>query len=203
MNNPPGVFYHLHVMIDIFSRCVVHWEVHSTEPGELAEKFMEEAFRVNGGIIPAVIHSDRGTSMTSKPVTALLPDLEILKTHSRPKVSNDNPYSEAPFKTLKYCPVFPGEFGSLQDAHVFCKKFFNYYNHEHYHSGIALHTPYSMHTGTAEAIQEKRQAVLSAAYAANPRRFTRRPEPPALPKVAWINEPPSPEIEQHQAQEAA
>jgi putative transposase len=196
----PGVFYHLYVILDIFSRCVVHWEAHSTELGELAAKFMEEAFRVNGGIVPGAIHSDRGTSMTSKPVTTLLADLEILKTHSRPKVSNDNPYSEAQFKTLKYCPVFPGEFGSLQDARRFCEKFFAYYNHDHYHSGIGLHTPYSMHIGTAGAIQQKRQAVLSAAYAATPGRFTRRPRPPALPRAAWINEPLTP---QHQPQEAA
>lgn len=184
-----GVFYHLYVMLDIFSRCAVHWEIHATELGELAEGFMEESFRVNGGIIPAVIHSDRGTSMTSKPVAALLADLDILKSHSRPKVSNDNPYSESQFKTLKYCPVFPEQFGSLQDARVFGNEFFTYYNHHHYHSGIGLHTPYSVHIGTAEAIQEKRQAVLTAAYAANPARFTRRPAPPKMPKAAWINKP--------------
>jgi putative transposase len=198
-----GAYYHLYVMIDIFSRCAVHWEVHATELGELAEKFMEEAFRVNGGIIPGYVHSDRGTSMTSKPVTALLSDLGIIKSHSRPRVSNDNPYSESQFKTLKYCPVFPGEFGSLQDARVFCRKFFAYYNHEHHHSGIGLHTPYSVHIGTAAAVQEKRQAVLSAACAANPGRFTRHPRPPALPEAAWINEPAIETSQQDQPQEAA
>ncbi len=157
-----GVYYHLYVMIDIFSRCAVHFEVHATELGELAKDFITEAVRLNGGITPLAIHADRGTSMTSKTVSALLSDLAILKSHSRPKVSNDNPYSEAQFKTLKYCPAFPGTFGSLQDARAFCRAFFTYYNHEHRHSGIGLHTPYSVHIGTAPAIQEKRQAVLNA-----------------------------------------
>jgi len=164
----PGVFYHLYVMVDIFSRCIVYWEVHTTELGDLAKHFIEEAIRVNSGVIPHTIHADRGTSMTSKPVSALLTDLGILKSHSRPKVSNDNPYSESQFKTLKYCPAFPGRFGSVQDARRFCVRFFDYYNHEHRHSGIGLHTPYSVHIGTAPAIQEKRQAVLNAVYAANP-----------------------------------
>ena len=136
-----GVYYHLYVMIDIFSRCAVHFEVHATELGELAKDFMTEAVRLNGGTAPLAIHADRGTSMTSKTVSALLSDLAILKSHSRPKVSNDNPYSEAQFKTLKYCPAFPGTFGSLQDARAFCGVFFTYYNHEHRHSGIGLHTP--------------------------------------------------------------
>jgi hypothetical protein len=141
--------------------------------------------------------------MTSKTVSALLSDLAILKSHSRPKVSNDNPYSEAQFKTLKYCPAFPGTFGSLQDARAFCSAFFTYYNHEH-HSGIGLHTPYSVHIGTAAAIQDKRQDVLTAAYAANPRRFTRRPKAPRMPGAAWINKPTAePDITQHPSREAA
>ena len=184
-----GVYYHLYVMIDIFSRCAVHFEVHATELGELAKDFMTEAVRLNSGIAPHAIHADRGTSMTSKPVSALLSDLAILKSHSRPKVSNDNPYSEAQFKTLKYCPAFPGTSGSLQDARAFCGVFFTYYNHEHRHSGIGLHTPYSVHIGTAAAIQDKRQAVLNAACAANPRRFPHRPRAPKMPGTAWINKP--------------
>ena len=116
-----GVYYHLYVMIDIFSRCAVHFEVHAAELGELAKDFITEAVRLNSGVTPHAIHADRGTSMTSKPVSALLSDLAILKSHSRPKVSNDNPYSEAQFKTLKYCPAFPGTFGSLQDARAFCQ----------------------------------------------------------------------------------
>jgi putative transposase len=142
--------------------------------------------------------------MTSKPVSALLSDLAILKSHSRPKVSNDNPYSEAQFKTLKYCPAFPGTFGSLQDARAFCGAFFTYYNHEHRHSGIGLHTPYSVHIGTAAAIQDKRQAVLNTACAANPRRFTRRPRAPKMPGPAWINKPVTDsDITQHPPLEAA
>jgi putative transposase len=141
--------------------------------------------------------------MTSKTVSALLSDLAILRSHSRPKVSNDYPYSEAQFKTLKYCPAFPGTFGSLQDARAFCGVFFTYYNHEHRHSGIGLHTPYSVHTGTADAIQDKRQALLNAC-AANPRRFTRRPNAPEMPAAAWINKPVTDsDISQHPPLEAA
>ena len=136
------------------------------------------------------LHADRGTSMTSKPVSQLLTDLGVDRSHSRPHVSNDNPYSEAAFKTLKYCPAFPANFGSIEDARVFCKEFFDYYNHEHRHSSIGLHTPASVHYGTANAIREQRAAVLNAAYTANPARFRpQRPTPPELPTVAWINDP--------------
>ena len=128
--------------------------------------------------------------MTSKTVAQLLADLGVTKTHSRPHVSNDNPYSEAQFKTLKYAPVFPDRFGSLADARAFGQAFFGYYNHEHRHSGIGLHTPASVHYGTATRIRAERAATLQAAYAANPVRFRhRRPEPPRLPTAAWINQP--------------
>jgi putative transposase len=133
------------------------------------------------------LHADRGTSMTSKAVADLLSDLGITKSHSRPKISNDNPYSEANFKTLKYCPSFPGEFGSIQDAKTYCRRFFDYYNHEHYHSGIGLHTPFSLHIGTAYAIQDQRALTIEKFRAANPDRFTRRPSLPKIPTVAWIN----------------
>ncbi|MGI5200147.1 IS3 family transposase [Spirillospora sp. CA-108201] len=185
----PRRFYDLYVMLDIFSRCVVHWEVHPRESGELAEQFMQNSFAANGGIVPGTIHSDNGTSMTSKAVTDLLADLDIIKSHSRPKVSNDNPYSEAQFRTLKYCPVFPENFGSIDEAETFCHHFFNYYNHEHYHSGIGLHVPFSVHVGTAPAIQDRRGQTIEAFRAANPRRFTRAPALPKLPAVAWINRP--------------
>lgn len=184
-----GKFYDLYVMIDIFSRMVVHWEVHMRESGELAAAFIENAIRANGGIAPEHLHSDRGTAMTSISVTELLSDLGIIKSHSRPKVSNDNPYSEAAFKTLKYCPVFPEEFGSFADARSFCRRFFEYYNHEHYHSGIGLHTPFSVHIGTAQAVQDKRAATIETFRAANPQRFTRKPSLPKIPTVAWINKP--------------
>jgi putative transposase len=182
-------FYDLYVMLDIFSRYVVHWEVHLRESGELAERFMQNSFVANGGVVPGTIHSDNGTSMTSKPVTALLADLDIIKSHSRPKVSNDNPYSEAQFKTLKYCPVFPKKFDSLDEAETFCHHFFDYYNHRHYHVGIGLHTPFTVHIGTAQAIQHKRAATIEAFRAANPRRFTQTPALPKIPEVAWINRP--------------
>ena len=116
-------------------------------------------------------------------------DLGVTRSHSRPHVSNDNPYSEAQFKTLKYAPAFPGRFGSLPDARSFCEQFFAYYNHEHRHSGIGLHTPASVHHGTAPQIRAHRARTLDAAYTANPARFRhRRPEPPRLPKAAWINQ---------------
>jgi putative transposase len=196
-----GRFFDLYVVIDIYSRYVVHWEIHLRESGEIAEKFIENAIRVNGGIAPGTLHSDRGTAMTSISVAELLSELGIIKSHSRPKISNDNPYSEAQFKTLKYCPVFPGSFGSFADARSFCRRFFEYYNHQHYHSGIGLHTPFTVHIGTAHAIQDKRAVTIEAFRAANPQRFTRKPSLPKIPTVAWINRPD--EDSDHQAQEAS
>ncbi|MFD1496924.1 integrase core domain-containing protein, partial [Streptosporangium lutulentum] len=131
----------------------------------------------------------RGPSMTSTDVAALLADLQITRSHSRPKVSNDNPYSEAAFKTLKYCPAFPERFGALADARAFCEAFFTHYNHEHRHSGIGLHTPASVHFGTAEQIRAQRVVTLEAAYAATPDRFHTKPIPPRIPTKAWINDP--------------
>lgn len=136
------------------------------------------------------LHADRGTSITSKPVSQLLIDLGVLRSHSRSHVSNDNPYSEAAFNTLKYCPAFPDRFGGIADARVFCEQFFTYYNHEYRHSGIGLHTAASVHYGTAVEIRAQRAATLNAAYTANPTRFTRRPQPPKLPAIAWSNPPP-------------
>lgn len=186
-----GVYYELFVIIDIYSRYVVAWTVAERETGELAESFINAALASQQiGRDELWLHADRGTSMTSKPVAQLLVDLGVARSHSRPHVSNDNPYSESNFKTLKYCPAFPGQFGSIQDARSFCDTFFTYYNHEHRHSGIALHTPASVHYGTATEIRVQRAAVLDAAYTANPTRFGhRRPSPPELPTVAWINDP--------------
>jgi putative transposase len=181
----------LYVILDIFSRKAIHYEVHPTETGELAKAFIDHAIAENNGIRPGAVHADRGTSMTSQPVSALLAMLGIDQSHSRPHVSNDNPYSEAQFKTLKYCPAFPGTFGSVQDARGFCAVFFGYYNHEHRHSGIGYHTPASVHDGSAVQIQARRAEVLAAAYAANPERFRRRPKPPKLPTRVWINQPPT------------
>ena len=185
-----GTYFDLYVMIDIFSRKAIHQEVHLTETGDLAAEFIENAIAANGGARPGYIHADNGTSMTSKTVADLLSDLRITKSHSRPHVSNDNPYSEANFKTLKYCPAFPGSFATLGEARQFCGIFFTHYNNEHRHSGIGLHTPASVHDGTARAIQARRQQVLDAAFAARPDRFrARRPVAPKLPGKAWINKP--------------
>jgi putative transposase len=185
-----GLYFDLYVMLDIFSRKAVRWEVHATETGDLAKEFIENAIKGNGGARPDYIHADNGTSMTSKTVSQLLSDLNITRSHSRPHVSNDNPYSESAFKTLKYCPVFPGSFAALNDARAFGDVFFTYYNNQHRHSGIGLHTPASVHDGTAWAIQARRQQVLAEAYAARPERFPRgRPLAPALPRKVWINQP--------------
>ena len=186
-----GTYYELFVIIDIYSRYVIAWCVAAAETGELAKEFIDTAI-TSQGVEPGqlTLHADRGTSMTSKPVAQLLVDLGVARSHSRPHVSNDNPYFEAGFKTLKYCPAFPGSFGSIHDARAFCETFFAYYNHEHRHSGIGLHTPASVHYGTATEIRAQRALTLNAAYTANPDRFRgRRPTPPKLPAAAWINDP--------------
>jgi len=187
-----GIYFQLYVILDIFSRKVIWQEIWPTETGTLAREFIERAIAGNGGIAPRAVHADRGTSMTSNTVAGLLATLGIDQSHSRPRVSNDNPYSEAQFKTLKYCPAFPGQFGSIEDARVFCRQFFRYYNNEHRHSGIAMHTPASVHDGTAAKIHARRVATLNAAFLARPERFRgRRPYPPSLPVRVWINQPPA------------
>jgi putative transposase len=184
-----GQYFDAYVMIDIYSRYVVGWMVAATENAELAEGFIADVVAVHGA--PLAIHADRGTSMTSKKVADLLDDLHIKRSHSRPHVSNDNPYSEAAFKTVKYHPTFPQQFGSIQDARAFCDRFFAWYNHEHHHSGIGLHTPADVHYGHAVTTAQARQTALDTAWAAHPERFGRRPQPKALelPETAWINKP--------------
>jgi putative transposase len=186
-----GVWFDLYIAIDIFSRYVVGWMVATTETAELAEEFITAAVSTQGVARGELnIHADRGTSMTSKGVAELLTDLGVGRTHSRPQVSTDNPFSEAVNKTLKYCPAFPARFGSIEDARIFCEAFFEHYNHHHRHSGIGLHTPASVHYGTAAEIRARRAETLDTAYAANPCRFgNRRPSPPKLPTAAWINKP--------------
>ena len=168
--------------------------VASREQGTLAKKLIEQSCKKQGIQSSQLsIHSDRGPSMTSKPVTFLLADLGITKSLSRPYVSNDNPYSEAQFKTLKYRPEFPERFGCSEDSRSFCHNFFGWYNTEHYHSGIGFLTPEDVHYGRAEQIIKKRQAVLNDAFAKHPERFKGKiPKPMALPEAAWINKP-SPE----------
>jgi putative transposase len=184
-------FYDLYVILDIYSRYAPGWLVAPGESAELAEAFIADTI-ARVGVAPGVIHADRGSSMTSKPVAQLLVDLGVVRSHSRPHVSDDNPYSEAQFKTLKYCPAFPERFGSIPDARAFCERFFDAYNHEHRHAALGLHTPASVYYGTASQIRAHRGVVLDAAYAANPQRFARPPVPPKLPTIAWIN-PPTPE----------
>ena len=184
-------YFYLYVILDIFSRYVVGWMVAQCESAHLAERLIDETV-AKQQIVPGqlTIHSDRGSSMKSKPVAALLADLGITKTHSRPYVSNDNPFSEAQFKTLKYRPEFPSNFGSVQDARLFCQPFFNWYNNLHHHTGIALLTPTVVHYGLAQEVLAARQQVLLAAYFAHPERFVKQPpQPLQLPEAVWINPP--------------
>lgn len=184
-------YYYLYVILDVFSRYVVGWMIAPREAAALATKLIEETCEKHL-ILPdqLTIHADRGSSMRSKPVAFLLADLSITKTHSRPYTSNDNPYSESQFRTMKYRPEFPDRFGCLQDSHAFCQRFFPWYNDHHRHSGIGMLTPATVHFGQAPAIREKRQTVLDAAYLAHPDRFVRRPPMPLpLPKEVWINKP--------------
>ncbi|MFC5295961.1 MAG: IS3 family transposase [Brachybacterium tyrofermentans] len=191
-----GVYYDAYVMIDIYSRYIVGVHVHARETGLLAEEMMREVFTIHG--IPDVVHADRGTSMTSKSVATLLSDLGVVRSHSRPKVSNDNPFSEAWFKTLKYAPVFPERFTCLAAARGFLDEFVTWYNHEHRHQGLGLHTPADVHYGLATAKATERVRVLATARAAHPERFgtDHTPKALALPEAAWINKPH--QQEQHQ-----
>lgn len=184
-------YYYLYVIVDIYSRYAPGWLLARAERAQLAERLLADTI-VKQQVPPdqLTIHADRGSSMASKPVAFLLADLGVTKSHSRPHCSNDNPYSESQFKTLKYRPDFPDRFGSYEDALAFCRRFFAWYNDEHRHSGIAWHTPASVHSGEAARLREHRATVLDAAYAAHPERFVRKPPtPPTLPTVAWINQP--------------
>ena len=184
-------YYYLYVILDIFSRYAVGWMVATRESAALAEKLIAATCAKQGiACGQLTIHADRGSSMTSKPVAFLLADLGVTQSHSRPHVSNDNPYSEAQFKTLKYRPDFPARFASIEAARAHCQVFFSWYNREHRHTGLGLHTAADIHDGRARAIQSARANVLTAAYTAHPERFVRRPPaPPPLPAASWINRP--------------
>jgi putative transposase len=183
-------WFQLYVLLDVFSRYVVGWLLALRESGTLADRLIAETVAKEGIVEGLTIHADRGAAMTSKPVAFLLADLGITKSHSRPHVSDDNPFSEAHFKTLKYHPTFPQRFGSLEDARAFLGPFFHWYNTQHRHSGIGLLTPEMVHRGRAEEVRAARQTVLADAYLAHPERFVRKfPEPPALPTAVWINPP--------------
>lgn len=183
-------WFHLYVILDVYSRYAVGWLVAPRETARLAEELIADAVFNHGiGHGQLTIHADRGSSMTSKTVTQLLADLGVLQSHSRPHQSNDNPYSEANFKTLKYFPTFPRRFANIAAARTFVDGFFGYYNVEHRHSGIGLHTPADVHFGLAESVRQRRQLVLDAAYRTRPERFRRPPSAPRLPEAAWINRP--------------
>ena len=184
-------YFYLYVILDVFSRYVVGWMVADREGKELAKQFIAETCQKHG-IVPGqlTLHMDRGAAMKSKPVAFMMADLGVTKTHSRPHTSNDNPFSESHFKTLKYRPDFPDRFGSQQDARSFCQQFFTWYNTEHHHTGLGLLTPDVVHHQRAEQVRNFRQVTLNAAYAAHPERFVLKPpQPPALPTEVWINPP--------------
>jgi putative transposase len=187
-------YFYLYVILDVFSRYVTGWMIAHREGAELAKQFIEET--IGKHQVPAGqlnIHADRGRVMTSKPVAFLMADLGVTKTHSRPYVSDDNPYSESQFRTMKYRPEFPDRFGCIQDSRAFCQHFFHWYNQEHHHSGIGLLTPAVVHFGEAQSVLARRQAVLDAAYQAHPDRFVRHPPKPLpLPSEVWINKPATP-----------
>jgi putative transposase len=190
-------YFQLYVILDVFSRYAPGWMVATRESAELARRLIADTARKQGIQADSLtIHADRGSSMRSRPVALLLADLGIAKSHSRPHVSNDNPYSEAGFKTLKYRPEFPERFGSIEDARAFCADFFAWYNTEHRHSGIAMFTPADVHYGRAGELLDVRTGVLDAAYAAHPERFVKGP-PLArpVPTEVWINQP-LPEVPQ-------
>ena len=186
-------YYYLYTILDVFSRYVPGWLIAECESATLAEQLIADTC-TKQKIVPdqLTLHADRGSAMTSKTVALLLADLGVTKTHSRPYVSNDNPYSESQFKTMKYRPDYPDRFGSIQDARTWARAFFHWYNHEHHHTGLGLMTPVIVHYGQAQDVIEQRQQVLQAAYTANPERFVRGPpRPPALPTEVWINRPQS------------
>ena len=184
-------YFYLYVIIDIFSRRVVGWCVADTESAALFKPLFESAI-ANHAVPPSqlTLHADRGPSMKAKATALLLADLGVTKSHSRPYTSDDNPFSESCFKTLKYQPQFPKRFGSIQDAKTFCRAFFNWYNQDHHHLGIGLMTPDQVHYGQADEVHAARQKTLDQAFRANPNRFVNKPpQPPTKPTAVWINPP--------------
>jgi len=184
-------YYHLYVILDIYSRYVVGWMLAHRESADLASRMIRQTVEKQGAREDQLtIHSDRGPSMASQTVAQLLASLGVVKSHSRPHVSNDNPFSESQFKTMKYRPEFPDRFGGYEDALGHCRTFFKWYNDEHYHTGIGLLTPATLHYGEAPRVIEAREQVLKSAYAQHPERFVRGcPKPQTLPTAVWINPP--------------
>ncbi len=187
-------YFYLYVIIDIFSRRVVGWCVADTESAGLF-KLLFEAALAKHLVLPnqLTLHADRGPSMKAKATALMLADLGVTKSHSRPYTSNDNPFSESHFKTLKYQPQFPRRFGCIEDAKAFCRCFFDWYNQAHHHAGLGLMTPDQVHYGQVDAVHAARQQTLDRAFLANPERFVRKPpQPPAKPTATWINPPTTP-----------
>ena len=197
-------YFYLYVVLDIFSRYVVGWMVADRENAAHARRLIAETYAKHG-IEPGTLtlHQDRGAPMTAKSFTQAMADLGITKTHSRPHVSDDNPFSEAQFKTLKYRPSYPGRFASLPDSVAWCRDFFGWYNHEHRHEALALLTPADVHFGRAPTLLAARQRVLDAAYAAHPERFVRRPTAGSPPNEVWINKPIPPDHTEDHARSGA
>jgi putative transposase len=188
-------WFYLYVILDVFSRYAVGWAVATRELARLAEELIAECCRVQDVEHDQLtLHSDRGTSMTSRTVALLLSDLGITRSHSRPHVSNDNPFSEAQFKTLKYFPTFPERFVNLEHAQQFTDGFFAYYNHEHRHTGLGLMTPADVHHGHAGTVITARQHVLDDFHRRHPERFRTPPQAPRLPETVWINKPQEPTL---------
>ena len=184
-------YFYLYVILDLFSRYVVGWMVASGESAALANQLIQESLERQGVAAGQLhLHADNGPSMTSKTLALKLADLGVTKSHSRPNVSDDNPFSESQFKTLKYRPDFPDRFGSLEHARAHCQIFFRWYNHEHHHSGIAMLTPHMVHYGLAAEVLDHRQRVLTEAFQHHPERFVHNPPRPSpLPTAVWINPP--------------
>jgi putative transposase len=189
-----GVYFCLYVLLDLFSRFVVGWLIAERQAAALAEQLILESCTCHKiGRDQLTLHSDRGAPMTAKSLTMLLADLGVLPSLARPRIPDDNAYSEAQFKTVKYHPTFPGRFGGVLHARTWAQTLFHWYNYEHHHTALGLMTPAAVHTGLAPALHEQRLAVLAAAYVAHPERFVRgQPQPPALPAAVWLN-PPAPE----------
>ena len=184
-------YFYLYVILDIDRRRVVGWRIEHAESATLFKALFSDAMAKHA--VPPdqlTLHADRGGPMKAKATALMLADLGVVKSHSRPHTSNDNPFSEAHFKTLKYQPEFPKRFETIEDARTFCRRFFTWYNEDHHHAGIGLMTPDQIHFGQADNIHAARQAALDAAFLSTPERFVRkRPKPPQIPKAVWINPP--------------
>jgi len=188
---PHRSWFSLYVILDVYSRYIVSWLLARRESAFLAMRLIEQAIQIHD-VDPSClkIHADRGAPMRAKCTAQLMVDLGIERSHSRPRVSNDNPFSESQFKTLKYCPEYPGRFTCIESARAWSSSFFDWYNHEHRHEGIGFFTPIDVYNGRHLELTKVRQRVLDQAYMRHPERFVRgRPAPPVVPDEVWINRP--------------